>query len=301
MNRSRKNAFRPRLVLAAGVLLSLGTASGATFVTTNATYGDDSLTSTLNPYPVIAVSSIQSSPPGQCAWINAGLTAFMNANPSDGSGPSRQAWYFTWAGATAEAQVEAGLSIIDYFPYVITQPPVTAANGTNYAGSPPTELGGAVMNLRYTPQAGAPTLTNLQWVQGLNGSANGMTIPTGLDNFTNYSTFTRDMSSPFYNDGGTAGQLTNGGGWFLDTPQWPEAEYETNPVISIQFQVVIANDVQTTVGGIVSNTVTLYGGDWWGFSFSAVDVPEPAACALVVLGGSGLFLMRRVTRRKRVT
>src|SRR5262249_14096159 len=59
------------VVLAAGVLIWPSHAgAGMTFQTVTKPYGDDDLTSTLNPYKAIAVSTIASNPPGQCAWIN---------------------------------------------------------------------------------------------------------------------------------------------------------------------------------------------------------------------------------------
>ena len=64
-----------------------------------------------------------------------------------------------------EAKVEAGISILDYFPYVITKPSVTTGDGDVYPVGPTSEPGGAVFNLKYTPQAGAPVINNLHWIQ----------------------------------------------------------------------------------------------------------------------------------------
>lgn len=255
------------------------------------------LTSTLNPYPAIAVSTIGSSPPGQCDWINTGLSAFTATNPANSSGPSGMWWSFTWAGAAAEAQVEAGISILDYYPFVAREPDVIAGNGTNFPGEAVGELGGAVFNLRYTPQPGAPVITNLHWIQALTGIRRGTPVPTILDTgpaYTSQSTVT-----PFYDTAAAARTNASGGGWFLDTPFILENEYETNPVASVQFQVILASDIQTVSGGVTNNAVTLYGGEWWGFTFSAMDVPEPSACLLVTLGGIGLLFRRRIIGKKR--
>jgi hypothetical protein len=147
------------ILLAAGVLFSPSKACGAMFQTVGPTpFGDDFNSATLNPYPAIAVSTIASNPPGQCDWINTGLNAFIAANPANGSGPSGQGWSYTWAGAAQEAKVEAGIKILDYYPYVVTPPQVTAAPGSkptvanpNGAAVIPTgasgERGGAVINL----------------------------------------------------------------------------------------------------------------------------------------------------------
>ena len=120
-----------------------------------------------------------------------------------------------------------------------------------------------------------------------------------MDNDTNNPYVAQSGVSPFYDTDYAAGASTGGGGWFLDRPQVPENEYDTNPVVSSQFQVVLAGDTQSVVGGVTNNAVTLYGGEWWGFNFSAVDVPEPSAGLLVMLGGSGLLFFRRKARRKR--
>lgn len=294
------------ILLAGGVLLSPSIASGALIPTTaGPTLGvDDYNTSTLNPSPAIAVSTIASIPPGQCAWINTGLAAFSAANPADGSGPSGQGWTFAYAGAAVEAQVEAGISILDYYAWAVNIPAVTDGAGNNYpANNTAADRGGAVFNLRYTPQPGAPVINNLHWIQGVTGTIRGTAIPTGLDNFTSLTTFARDNSSPFYDGGltpGAAGTLPGGGGWFLDIPWIPENEYELNPVASIQFQVVLAGVTTSVVNGVTQNAVTLYGGEWWGFEYTAVDVPEPSTLVLLALGGMGLLVCRRVRVKKPV-
>lgn len=152
-----------------------------------------------------------------------------------------------------------------------------------------------------------PALPNLHWIQGLTGSLWGTTIPTGLDNFTSFTTYARDNTSPFYDGGltpGLAGTLPGGGGWFVDRPLISElnpntgTEYENNPVASVQFQVVLATDATSVVDGITQNAITLYGGEWWGFSYSATDVPEPATGFLVVtLSACGLFFRRPLVKR----
>ena len=96
----------------------------------------------------------------------------------------------------------------------------------------------------------------------------------------------------------------------MDRPQVPElnsataSEYEMNPVVSSQFQVVLSSDT-TSVDrfGVTQNAVTLYGGLWWGFNYTASDtpVPEPSTLLLLTLGGVGLFVFRRVRRNKSAT
>src|SRR5262249_38527402 len=146
------------------------------------------------------VSTIASNPPGQCAWINTGLAAFLAANPLKGgkNNPSHQTWKFTWAGAAEEAKVEAGIKILDYFPYVVHAPQVTAAPGSDPKPGDPThakvfpqgpsgELGGAEINLQYTPRPGAPVIdqpsenVHLHWIQAYTGTTWGVAFPPLLD------------------------------------------------------------------------------------------------------------------------
>jgi len=296
----------PLILLTGSFLFSGGITFGNTFPTAGPTVGGDDFNSaTLNPYVnnnPIPVSTIASDPPGQCAWINTGLGAFEAANPPVGSGPSAsgQDWTFNWAGAAAEAQVEAGISILDYIPYVVTKPSVTAGNGQVFPAGAPGELGGAVLNLKYTPQPGAPAITNLHWIQAYTGTLRGEAVPTLLDNDPGHPYTAQSGVTPFYDTAGyAAGTLPGGGGWFLDRPLTLEKEFESDPVASIQFQVVLANDAVSDVDGVVDNTVTLYGGEWWGFTYSAVDVPEPSAYLLLTLGGSGLLFFRSMAGRKR--
>ncbi len=289
----------PTLALFTVGFLLAPRAAGTTFETAVPTFfGDDNHTAKVNPYPAIAVSTIV-SPPGECPWINTGTSLFKTANPADGTGPSHAAWNFNWAGVADEAKIEAGISITDYYPFVVKSPAVTGANGKTYAGNAPGEYGGAVMNLKYTPQPGAPALPNLHWMQGLTGTIRGNSIPTGLDNFSSLSTFTRDNTSPFYDGGltpGVAGTLADGGGYFVDRPLTLENEYELNPIADVQFQVILASDSIDDVGGVATHTVTMYGGEWWGYQYSATDVPEPTACAYLAFATIGLLRRRRPAR-----
>jgi hypothetical protein len=306
--RARRVAWPLGMVLfALGVLP--GNALGVTFQNAGPTLnGDDLHSASVNPFPAIQVSSI-ASPPGQCVWINTGLNNFITANPTNGTGPSGQGWSYSWAGVATEASVEGGINIIDYFPYVTQRPAVTAANGAVAAAGSTGELGGAVFNVSYTPTVanGAPTLAGIRWIQALNGTLWGN--PTGggsaiLDTpFNGGGAAFKSQSNitPFYDPLGFAGTYGANNAYFLDTPQVPEfdsyftnAEYEQNPIADVQFQVILATDAQTVDGnGITQNALTLYGGEWWGFTYSAVDVPEPASCLLAMLGGLGLLIRRK--------
>lgn len=284
---------------------------------TSAFFGDDLHTSTLNPNPLVPVSTITYAGhpelTGQCTWINAGLDAFKVANPT---------WSYSWAGVTQEAVVEKGISLVSYTfngtnysgynPFVVSAPQVTGAPGSQptpdnpngarvFAQRPSGEVGGAVLNLQYKPQAGAPAINNLHWIQAYTGTIWGHALSPILDNDPANPYKSQGTVTPFYDQispGG--GTLAGGGGFFEDRPQVPEfdlyytrKEYESNPVASIQFQVVLADFNEDT------KHITLYGGEWWGFTYSAVELPEPSSCLLMTLGGGGLLFLRRMTRRMR--
>lgn len=298
------------MLLAVGLLHSPSLARGdfiSNTATASAFFRDDLHTSTLNPYPLVPVSSITYAGhpelTGQCIWINAGLDAYTKANP---------AWSYSWAGVAQEAAAEKGISLVSYTsnghtysgynPYVVNQPDVTAANGRNYPSDiTNAEVGGAVLNLKYTPQAGVNIKGQLEWVQAYTGTIYGTAFGPILDNDPAHPYEAQNNAGlPFYGPDGpyTAGTLAGGGGWFLDTPFVTETttggEYESNPVVSAQFQVVLADY------DAANKHITLYGGEWWGYTYTAVETPEPASCLLLGLGGGGLFLFRRVAGGKRV-
>ncbi|HEY2838428.1 MAG TPA: hypothetical protein VGJ26_04740 [Pirellulales bacterium] len=315
----------PILLLACGLFLS--PAVGAVIVgpaSVSAPFGDDVHTSTLNPYPLINISTITypGNPAlnGQCVWINAGLDAFIKANPVNGSGPSGAGWSYTWAGVAQEAAVEKGLSLVSYNangntydgynPYVVSQPDVVAGNGTNYPSDiTNAEAGGAVLNLKYTPGNGAPVLNGLHWIQGYTGSLRGNAFGPILDNVGGGAYSTQGTKSPYYDappggGGGTAGTLPGGGGWFLDTPFATEGEYELNPVVTSQFQVALVTDTVTNQplgpGGalVPQHALTIYGGDWWGYTYTTVETPEPATWVLAMCGVVGVSVTTLRARRR---
>jgi hypothetical protein len=301
-------------LLVVSVVLSPSKARGDMYqVAKPMPYGDDIHMASLNPYPDIKISTIASDPPGQCAWINTGLDNFKKVNPMDGSGDSKAGWKFTWAGAAVEAKVEAGIKILDYYPYVVTPPKAKTASGVDLPAKNPGELGGAVINLQYTAQKDVP-IKNLHWIQALTGTLWGN--PTGggtpiLDTGPAYKS--QSTITPFYdvNDDGTpypyAGTYGAGNAFFLDRTIVPEfdsyftnQEYESNPVASVQFQVILAGDnVTTDDKGVTQHDVTLYGGEWWGFTYEAIETPEPSTFLLITVGGSGLLFFRSIRRRRR--
>src|SRR5437764_2493902 len=98
-------------------LLAPGAASAGTYNSTaGPTFGiDDYNYCNLNPAPIIPVSTI---PGGQCPWINTGLNNFESTHPG---------WSHTWASPAEMAKVEQGINLLDYYAWVVTEPPVTDA------------------------------------------------------------------------------------------------------------------------------------------------------------------------------
>jgi hypothetical protein len=136
-------------------------------------------------------------------------------------------------------------------------------------------------------------IKDLHWIQGYTGTIYGKAFGPILDNDPAHPFEAQSNAGlPFYDGPYAAGQLAGGGGWFLDTPFVTETtrggEYESNPVVSAQFQIVLADYDKD------KKHITLYGGEWWGYTYTAVETPEPASCLLLVLGGGGLLFIRRM-------
>jgi len=291
------------LFLALGLLTVPAVSSHAQIGPATATgYGpDDFDSSTLTPYPVITVGAGTTVP--QCPWINSGLanSGFTAAN----------GWVFTWANDISFLQ--PALTINTYTPWVVNNNAGTnnmiGGDGVNYNRNVNNQdAGGADFQLTYTPTGSAPT-NNLHWIQAYQESFNGGAYSVSLDNFGGVggSSFKGTNASPFYDGFQTngvrgasgIGTLTNNGSWFLDIPYDFEAftnfsnagageESLTNT--SVQFQVVLSSD--TIIGG--TNFVTIYGGDWWGYTYSNFDaVPEPSLLGLVAVAGAAWILRRR--------
>jgi hypothetical protein len=147
-------------------------------------------------------------------------------------------------------------------------------------------------------------INNLHWIQALTGTRRGAAVPTILDNDLAHPFESQSAVSPYYGGGGpnvAAGTLAGGGGWFVDRPLINENEYEGDPVASVQFQVVLASDTRSVVNGVTQNALTFYGGEWWGFTYTAADIPTPEPGSLTLLGTGALGLFRYGRRRSKHT
>jgi hypothetical protein len=249
----------------AGAVLAGFTAPAAA-QTVTAWGQDDWNTSTLVPSPVTAVYS--------CPWVDTGL-ANAGFTPANG-------WNFVYAGQANAAFVQPDLTITRYDPWVVNSPNVVGLDGvTRNRGVVNQDAGGAVFQLKYTPHGTDPV--NIHFIQAYSESLNGGAFSSHLDN--------GGSTSPFYDALGVSGLHTLAGNasWFQDTPYDSEMEIEDYHT-DVQFQVFICTDA--VAAGV--HTVTLYGGDWWGYQYSTTDVPAPASLALLSAGG--LLASRRRRR-----
>jgi len=271
-------------------------------------YGvDDYNTSVIAP-----LTAISTLPNAQANLITQGLNAFDTANST-----ATSVWTYSWAGQQQEADVEAGINVTQYNPFVVNIPDVTAGDNSVYAGNnTDRDLGGAVLNMTYSLTQSVQTsdfghvFNNLHWIQALSSYYDSGPNRVTIDN--PFATGT-----PYYDDGGAAGKGTSTDGdeeayavdsnstaWFLDRPFKVESESaETNPVANLLFQVVLADETDSydSETGVTTHAITLYGGEQWGYTYVAGDlapvpVPLPTAAGIgfVMLGGfGGLMAFRR--------
>ena len=156
-----------------------------------------------------------------------------------------------------------------------------------------------VFSLTYTAGQGGAAVTNPLWIQAYEGTIYGKAFGPILDNgpivggtptpgyaYTKQS----NTTAPYYS-GAIANQP-----WVADEPRVPENEYENNPIVASQFQMALATDTTTAVAvqykgttyNDTLNTLTLYGGEWWGFTYSGYDNPPiPANGAIRPFSRSG--------------
>ena len=218
-----------------------------------------------------------------CNWVSGALTTFSNNNAG---------WNFTWAGPVNSAFSKNDFTVNQYDAYVVTQPTNKLPN-TYKSNFQNADAGGAIFVLTYQPQNGNPTNgvggITLHWVQAYNESLKGGPFTSSLD----VSAKAKTDKVPWYDDGYAAGFGGNNSFWFQDRP------YDSigNSPANVQFQMFLAAD--KVVGGV--NDVTLYGGEWWGYTYSATPTPDPEPSTLFLLGsgvaGVGGLLRKRMRNR----
>jgi hypothetical protein len=313
------------ILLACGVLLSPGSGHAAMFQFAGPTaQGGKTFEGAVGPYPAIPVNSITYAPPygylnGQCVWINSSLNNYIAANQVNGTA-GQQLWSYSWANAATEALYQSGMTVTNYFPYVTSVGKVTLPNGYSYAAKAAGQYGGAVFSMTYTPNLGgngAPAVANPLWIQAYEGTRRGTAFGPILDNALGQGyayTKQSNTAAPYY-----AGSIANQS-FVADEPQVFLNGYANNPVVTAEFQMVLATDttsqVQVKYGNKTvtdtMNSLTLYGGEWWGFTYSAYNTPNPPPLpplgplpdpapepSTLLMGLSGIGLITATYRRRR--
>jgi hypothetical protein len=146
------------------------------------------------------------------------------------------------------------------------------------------DAGGANIVISYNPRASSTDPTDINFLQAYSISMNGGAFGAGtMDN--------GGSGGPFYNEGGVSGTgTTNRTGtiplvsssttaaWLVDIPYTPEKGYsppfadDTINAETDRFVTFISG--QKVISGTTYNI--LYGGISWGYTFTTVDIPEPA-------------------------
>jgi hypothetical protein len=214
-----------------------------------------------------------------CPWVIPSLT---------GAGfTGNTGWNFTWATAAQDQQVLNDLTVVSYYAWAVNAPVYTDPNGQAWGGQPNGEAGGAYLQLAFNPGATDPVRgQTITWIQAVDSGYYGGALNVHLDNPNN-------RASPFY----ITPSYSAGQNYFVDIPGTPENEYEGSPVGDFQAQVFLA--VDSGAGGGFTDNVTIYGGEWWGYQYTAVDTPEPGVASMFGLGlGSLLFGYRRLACKR---
>jgi hypothetical protein len=272
---------------------------------------DDYNTSTLNPAPA---SYLNATP----NWFNQALpNSVSTPGAYNNSFANTAQWTFTLAGTLVPA---ATLNAFNYSAWVVNNDAYNLPNGNPAVTRTVTgDVGGANYTLNYMPGANDPggatsatALASVHFIQVLQINASYGNDATGLQT-SNSTTYCIDnlgnAGSPFYDVvGGSSGyaQMSTQK-WMDDTPYTTEdkggygnGQSDTGPIVLSEtdlFDTFIAVDMGATA--TTQNNVLLYGGQSWGYTFSASDVPEPGILALTCFGGIAVLIgFRRLKNRQ---
>jgi len=206
-------------------------------------------------------------------------------------------------------------TIDKYAPWVVNSPDVKSPGGHVYnRGVVDQDAGGASIIISYLPTKDDPFDVNFlqAYTIAINKGAAGKGT---MDNC--------GATGPYYNQDCAAGADSNDvatvplksnlttKAWILDTPYICESGFSPGgtgcPATTPATDETITNYVdmfdtfleadQTYKGTLYS---VLYGGFHWGFTFTAVDVPEPDVWALMLVGFFGLGARLRAVRRRSI-
>jgi hypothetical protein len=272
---------------------------------------DDNNVSVLNPYLAAYVIT--------CPWLASSLP---NSASGDNVGwdyndPTK--WSFRFA-TNVPGQSTVGSGTVQSFYYSAwvvnndgyTLPNGNAANTYDITG----DIGGANYTLNYVPGANDPggsssatALANVHFFQFVRTISTFQDEPNGVP-----STVTRyfvdnkgSLTTPFYDQVFASGYAGPGNSqkWMDDTPYRCENQSGTGTcnddgpptLVSIDWeaQVFVAVNLGANATLGTQNDVILYGGRWWGFTYTNADVPEPG---FGLLSGLGVIAMALARRRK---
>jgi hypothetical protein len=257
---------------------------------------DDWNLSTLNPVQYITTST----------WLPLAQASSAFNTPN---------WTF---GFTTGSMVPAGdFSYVD-LAWVVINDPITDPNGIPHArpmmdSTTEADVGGEDFELIYRPNYASTSPNDpvnvvfLQmYQQSFCISSDDVTCTWWTDPTTHFD-YVSGATTPLYIASGGIGGVIAGqpnATWMFDNPD--DCENSNTPRVpglnegdsqsciggtdgtilasQVDFQTFIATD---TVNG-TNHTVTLYGGESWGYQYSNSDVPEPATFMLV--GGNLIFI-----------
>ena len=273
---------------------------------------DDNNTATLSPGGAPYLNATPS-------WFNQALPNSASQNNVGWNFNTAAQWTFTFAGTLAPA---ANVGTFYYSAFVVNNdgynlPDGNAASTYNYVG----DWGGANYVLNYSPGANDPggsssatTLASVHFLQVVKATSNygddvsGQVTSTVTQYFLDIRNANNTSASPFYDVSGFSSGYaqTNTQKWTDDTPyRWENqsgsgtASSDGTPnLLSITWEAneFIAVDMGTNA--TTQNNVLLYGGRDWGFTYSALDVPEPSVIAVAGIGGFALLIADRRFRRR---
>jgi hypothetical protein len=295
-----------RITTLASLVLAYGTlpltVSATTMAPTAQGWGqDDWNVSTISPNPKPTYQTF-------CNWIVTGL--------NDAGYTSGKGWNFAFAGSTSAPGIanipESDFTVNYYKAWVVTNDPLPA--GTLSAGIPVRDVtnqdaGGADFVLSYKPRPDTRDPVNVNFIQAYIDNLNGAGFGTGI--LDNLGHLQKDGGVPYYNRYAVSGK-SGTTSWIRDIPFTCESgAYARNPDTNrvgcgvgvdeatvseaVQFQTFVVGATPVNLNG--KSTYILYGGEQWGYSYAASDVPEPSFTILsgLVLMGIGAVGRRRVT------